>query len=52
MRVAGLPVRAENAPGDLVSGVLAEIHRDLMRVLNGADPVVILATLRACLSPG
>jgi len=34
-RAAGLPVRIEAAPIDLVAEVLAEIHGDAMRLMDG-----------------
>jgi hypothetical protein len=35
LRAAGLPVRVEGAPLDLVAEVLAEIHGDPMRLMDG-----------------
>jgi hypothetical protein len=36
LRTAGLPVRIEAAPLDLVAEVLAEIHGDAARLMDGA----------------
>jgi hypothetical protein len=35
LRAAGLPVRVEGAPLDLVAEVLAEIHGDPVRLMDG-----------------